>query len=455
MSTFHRWPVAVAAALFAALSVSTAAVAAPSAPPAAPAADPIAGSAHGAAWGPDGRPLQPGGELIEAALTVYLDQALRGAGPAQRARYEVRRRYLDDLARAPATPAERQSALLGRSLLLDALIDELKPADAARLKARSGLLKSWLLDGRGLAPGAAAYAPAAHELARFAEIGLGLPKPAAAAAAAPPAAVLQAREAYAKKCRKAGVPIPPTWGKAGVGWKSRGVLADPFISTTLDAELYEYQSASPAGLCLALPRYPRTPGSAATLLGIICMGTGIDTGGGKVVASACFWDNQLDKKGVPIARTGEFPLNTSFAAGDELDGGSGGTCTACHAGENAYIVHPDDAAFKGLANLKPNAWYTPIVADGWPKNPGPNTTLAGVALGAGDESCLDCHSAARKQRLPEITKGLATPAGENYCDAVLRTAIQVTMPPGGGALPDPAYKKHNDALLKACTDAAK
>ena len=179
------------------------------------------------------------------------------------------------------------------------------------------------------------------------------------------------------------------------------------ISRTLNAEIYEVQSATPRGVCLALPRYA----DAATpiqLLGIICQG--IDT------SNACFWDNQQDKMTLPIDRTGQFALNTTFAAGPELKDGSGGICTACHAGENAYIVHPEDPAF-AIANLAPSAWYKPFkVPAGWPLNPGPNVDLSNLAIPAGERKCTSYHD------LPIIEKALATPAGENYCDAVLNTA---------------------------------
>ena len=187
---------------------------------------------------------------------------------------------------------------------------------------------------------------------------------------------------------------------------------------TLIAEVFVYQSTAPQGVCFALPRYGAAPGGKIELLGIICMGTGIDIGGGKFASNACFWDNQKDDKVVLFPRTGEFPINTNFAAGEELDGGSGGTCTACHAGENAFIIHPEDPAFQGIANLEPKAWYKPIVAASWPQNPGPNTKLAGVVLPrAGELPRLPRRG--RQARLPEIVKAIATPPGENYCDAVL------------------------------------
>jgi hypothetical protein len=416
--------------------------------------DPITGAAHGAVFGPDGKQIHITPEFIARAQQIYLSHTLESATASQRASYQAKRAYLDDIARG--TPTDVQSALMARSVLLDWLIDQVSPADAAVLKQRNRIIKWSLQQGVGSA-GGMPYSMQPHEAATLSQIGV--PVPALVAAGTPPSdEVLQAREAYAKKCRKAGVPIPPTWGKGGVGgWTSTGVLSttDVFISNDKLAEVFEFQSASPQGVCLALPRYKETPADAKIeLLGIICMGTGVDIGGGTFASSACFWDNQKDKMGVDFPRTGEFPINTNFAAGPELDGGTGGTCTACHAGENSFIVHPDKDPFKGIANLEPKAYYKPIVAASWPQNSGPNTKLAGVALPAGQESCLDCHSEADKRRLPEIVKEIATPAGLNYCDAVLKNAINKTMPQGGTVFPDPDYKTHTDFLIKACADAA-
>jgi len=417
--------------------------------------DPITGSAHGAVFGPDGNEVHVTAEFLARAQQIYLSHVLDGANAAQRASYQAKRTYLDDVARG--TPGDLQAALMARSVLLDWLIDEVGPEDSALLKQRNRIIEWSLEDGVGSADGSS-YSMQPHEAAMLSQVGLAAPQ--LIAAGTPPAdAVLQAREEYAKKCRKAGVPIPPTWGKTGAGgWNSNGVLqrTDVFISKDKLAEVFQFQSASPQGVCLALPRYKPMPADAKIeLLGIICMGTGIDVGGGKTESSACFWDNQKNKKGVKFPRTGEFPINTNFAAGPELNGGTGGTCTKCHAGENAYIVHPDKDPFKNIANLEPKAYYKPIVAASWPQNSGPNTKLAGVALPAGQQSCLDCHSETDKRRLPEIVKEIATPPGENYCRQVLRNAIDRTMPQGGTVFPDPDYRTHANFLLKSCADAAR
>ena len=413
--------------------------------------DPITGSAHGAVFGPDGKHIQVTAEFIEHAQSVYLARALEGTTPAQRARYESKRSYLEDLTRGATSPADRQSALVARSLLLDWLIDEVHPSDTELLKQRNNIVVSWLQRGLGYTEGTP-YRMQPHEAAQFRQAGVSA---ALAAASAPSAEVLQAREAYAKKCRKAGVPLPPTWGKTGAGfWNSKGKLADPFINDPPIAEVFVYQSAAPEGVCMALPRYKTAPGAPIEALGIVCMGTGIDNGSGTTVASACFWDNQTNGRNVDIPRTGEFPINTNFAGGDELKDGSGGICTGCHAGENAFVVHPDDPAFQGIANLKPKAYYKPIVAASWPQNSGPNTKLATVPIPAGEESCLDCHSAGRRQRLPEIVKEIATPPNSNYCDTVLTKAINKTMPTGTGPHPDPDYNMHNRVLIEMC-DVAK
>ena len=224
-----------------------------------------------------------------------------------------------------------------------------------------------------------------------------------------------------------------------------GTLADPFISVSLKADVYVFESATPRGVCLALPRHKDAADADHELLGIICMGEQTDTKN----ANACFWDNQKDKKSTPIPNSGLFPLNTYFAAGQELDGGEGGTCTACHAGETSYVVHPDDPAFNNLTDIGSGGWYKPMVAASWPQNPGPDAAFPAVP--AGEKKCSTCHN------LPKIDKSL-TP----YCDSVLALALEKTMPPAGQRAklggPFPVgyrYQTHNMYLAQVCADAKK
>jgi hypothetical protein len=57
--------------------------------------------------------------------------------------------------------------------------------------------------------------------------------------------------AYVAECLNAGVPTPPDWGSSL--WRPNGTLERPFISTTLKAEVYFYESQTPRGVCMALP----------------------------------------------------------------------------------------------------------------------------------------------------------------------------------------------------------
>jgi len=425
--------------------------------------DPIQWTGHGAAFGVNGQQIDVTADFIAQTQAVYTAHVLESASTSQHILYEQKRAYLDALAIAATLPRELQLALFGRSVLLDWLIDQVAPADATRLKSRNGMLKVWLRSGLGYLDKGETFTLLPSEEALFGEIGV---LPAAAVAALPPEEVLQKRETYAKECKKAGVPIPPTWGKTGAGfWEKKGELAAPFISREIKADLWVYQSATPKGVCLALPRHAPGAATPIELLGIICMGQGVAT------SNACFWDNQLNGVSQPIPQTGQFPLNTNFAAGKELEAGANGPgiCTACHAGKNAYIVHPDDPAFGAAGNLKSTGWYMPFMMPGsWPQNPGPDT---GPKPGAGESSCFDCHS------LPKIDKALSVtlPNGTvvvPYCDAVLLTALNglpekkppdpppplpavpSTMPPKGEG-PASDYMTHINYLTKACDDAKK
>lgn len=430
-----------------ALLTASAMVAANQPAPQASAADPISFSAHGAVYGPGGRQLKVTVDVVRAAQQHYADRLHAQASPSARLQFSEKRRRVAALAQGDV-----QTDLYGTSLLLDWYIREVQPADSALLAAKNRLLLRQLgsrLDGAGtVAPAlrAQAWVPNDFVLALLAQDGLTL-----AAAAAPGFVVGQQRELYQKQCIKAGVPVPPAWGTAG--WKSAGMpLGQPFIVTDKKAELFYWSGTKPAGVCLALPRY--TAGSNDTnTLGIICMGEKtVADGAGNDRNSACFWD--WEGPGTTKVTGLEVPLR-DFAAGPGLSEAVGGPCSDCHAGNNSFVVHPDDAAFKNpnLPSLDSTGWYRPMVKATWPQNPLPTGTekaLGGIVLNPGEGDCLSCH------RLPEMPKPLK--AGDNTFCLILGTAvlgknpgkldeIKKTMPRPRDA---DDYTKHIDKLNDLC-----
>jgi hypothetical protein len=163
-------------------------------------------------------------------------------------------------------------------------------------------------------------------------------------------------QAYIDECNALGVPTPPTWGSSE--WRYRGNLSVDFIGGGSVGEVYTYKSTAPEGTCIALPR---SNGNTIGLLGIICLG--------KASSVACFWDNQRGSPGVnyDIPKGTIVPIS-QFLGGGDLEDGTGGECSACHAGENPYIIHPGTSL--GLPNLsdmvlRGDGWYFPLVADSW------------------------------------------------------------------------------------------
>jgi len=395
--------------------------------------DPIAYSGHGALFGPNHEQISSvTPEFLATALAHYTGRALAAATPSQRAAYEQKRSFV-----ATLTAGDRSAQLVAESLLLDWLIDAAQPADAATLRQRNSLVKQ-ALHRRS------AGAIDDYRRAMLAQAGLLAPVTAAAAGLpVPPFAVSQAREAYLKRCKEAGVPLPPDWGKnGGADWNSKGDLSSTFILRGSTAEVVVHEGKAPVGLCMALPRHASGPTSDIDQLGIICMGKGKADSSGKVISAACFWDNQFNKKTVPIGRNTPVPI-LNFAAGEELKDGQGNICTMCHAGENAFIIHPDEPAMTGLPNLKPDAYYTPLVHVNWPQNKTPNTKLGAVP--PMQKSCLTCHEPADAGRLPEITMEI-----NGYCGAVVKPAIERTMPPGAGPKPNDKYKEHLKVIREEC-----
>lgn len=250
--------------------------------------------------------------------------------------------------------------------------------------------------------------------------------------------------AYVDECRDAGVPVPDAMFSSE--WSFRGVFDKEFISEASQAELYVYESDSPAGVCLALPRYPGSmAGSSdeAGLLGIICLGTQSN--------KSCFFDNP---NGRAFPRDVEVSIN-EFVGGTDLVINGQGTCTDCHAGENPYVVHPEKSAFSGLAPM-PGGWPDPLVDASWPQNPGPTNLLDPVSSTA---SCDSCHRVGSAGRFPEVSDQL-----KGYCGTVFGTAVtedvypdpftpdasKRTMPPFGEDKSQ--YMAHINEIRVACNN---
>jgi hypothetical protein len=243
-------------------------------------------------------------------------------------------------------------------------------------------------------------------------------------------------QAYINECKAAGVPIPPSIGQldsAGVtGWKSQGFIPDnqQFIVGT-PAEVRTFKSSSPVGMCIALPRYTDATKTTVGLDGVICLG--------QASSKVCFWDNQMNGTGFPFPSGAMIPIGVPDlsinpagqyqAGGFELEGGSGGICTDCHAGQNPYIIHPKVDLGGGLLmeqlNQPPEnlptfsaSRYDPLVPASWPQNQlshQPNRVPA---------VCVACHVQGSAGSFPQLSTTL-----EGYCKSVLSKAIVKTMPP--------------------------
>ena len=383
---------------------------------AVPDEDPISTAGHGAIMDAKGREIDPTPEFVLAAQRYYINRLYKSAGRQVQAELEAKRQSLQSLQRFSA----EEQVLVG-SILVDWLIDRVKPDDMGHLATKNGALRNAILRR----PGAKArISPSVLELLRRERLVLFL-------------TTMSGGAAYMDECRNNGVPVPPDWGTSG--WVSRGALPFTFIVPGPIAEVFVFESQMPNGICLALPR---STGDRISALGIICLGRE----SGKV----CFWDNFTPATGVfPITRGEIVPLSR-FGGGADLLGGNG-MCTDCHAGQNPYIVHPGTPLDMGAA-ITGSRWYEPIVHPSWSQNAGPTDLLEGIPLAMGEQSCLTCHGQVTSplRRFPEISNQIP-----GYCRDVLTKAVIVTPPVPVGTMPpgsvgNPAYAKHRDALLAAC-----
>jgi hypothetical protein len=266
-------------------------------------------------------------------------------------------------------------------------------------------------------------------------------------------ATINTGQAYIDECVSAGVPIPPPIGEldpAGLtGWRSMGFIpSDQVFIEGTPAEVRVFQSSSPEGMCIALPRYTDETLSTVYLDGVICLG--------KASSKVCFWDNQKNDMGFSFPSGDKIPIgvpdlsvdpNGRFQAGGfELEGGSGGVCTDCHAGQNPYIIHPKLDLGGGLLmeelNIPPlnlptfsASRYDPLVAASWPQNQLSHSPALVPA------ACVGCHNAGGTAgAFPHLSSELG-----QYC-GILAQAIARTMPPGnpGGLVNDPTVRAFQD-----------
>ena len=248
---------------------------------------------------------------------------------------------------------------------------------------------------------------------------------------------------YIELCRSQQVPVPDTVLDEGDSrWTSHGILSTNLIGG--NAEVWTYESTSPAGVCIALPRW--NSNDEAMILGLICMS--------KVNGKTCFFENPNPSVwGTSLFPRGETLDINEFVGGADLVPNAQGVCSDCHSGENPFVLHPADPAFASASavGLFPPQWYEPIVASSWPKNPGPLTRLGPTS----GRRCDGCHGGSGMGRgvagrLPIVSREIP-----NYCSFVLRNAVTPVSMGGIGTMPvggDPTdYADHINWLISTCS----
>lgn len=386
--------------------------------------EPISYIGHGAMLDKGGVELAPTLRVIGRAQSWYLQMLTQRLSVEDGAKFaQLQRRLTKD------ESSDVQARLVVESRLLEWLVHHAKIEKKAELLGKLALLRSKLRYVRVADGSAPASAATLYELpSQVSERLRGEPELKALASKSPFLAVTGVSgEAYRKLCSEHGVPLPPDFGP-GSAWQSQGVIdaKDLFLERGMNAEVLTYTSASPAGLCIALPRFDDK--NIVQADGVVCLGQ-VDPLDAKR-AKVCFWDNQ-DPNKPELDSQFTFPRGSvqpisQFAGGSDLRAKSGGVCSSCHAGENPYVIHGtvlNGVSTKFATLIFAKTWYEPIVRTGdtepWPENPGP--------IAAAPNSCTKCHAEEDAGRLPALS-----PALKSYCSTVLRSAVGARAPP----LPD-------------------
>ena len=377
--------------------------------------NPLLTVGHGAFIAPDGKQVVPDLEFVQRAQRYYIDSLIAQARERKAIAFDEARKTIDDAVK---------DRVLADATYLDWLIDVVDPDNAATLRAINNALRwrymfdlgkvEWTQDQRD-------WKGLGKDIAkRLRDRGIKIQ-----------ASIAVGGGDYVKACAAAGVPVPPPVFTGG--WVNRGAIAKPFISQGSTAEVMFFRSTNPEGACIALPRYP-SGSDRANLFGLICIG--------KQSRNACFWDNP---RGVTFQKNVPVPID-ALVGGLDLVANGQGVCSDCHAGENPYVIHPDDPPFVGItADIMPLGWHRPLVAASWPQNPGPTSALDAQAS---TRRCDSCHRAGSAGRFPDASSQLP-----GWCGTVFGTAVgggaTNTMPPAGlGSQSD--YSNHITAIRDLC-----
>jgi hypothetical protein len=377
--------------------------------------DPLLTVGHGAFIAADGKQITPDLSFIERAQRYYIEALLEQARERETLAFDKARALIN---------REVKDRILADATYIDWLIGAVEPPNAANLTAINNAFRwqyldvlskrDWTADQRawwGLGKDIADKLRK-HGVKVQRSIAVGGPE-------------------YIRSCAAAGVPIPPPVFSAG--WNNRGAIVNPFLSPSMTAEVMHYSSSSPEGACIALPRYP-AGSDRASLFGLICIG--------KQSRNACFWDNP---RGVSFQKNVPVPID-EFVGGVDLVANAQGVCSDCHAGENPYVIHPDNPPFAGITPaIMPVGWHRPLVDASWPQNPGPTSVLDAESS---TRRCDSCHRVGSAGRFPDASSLLP-----GWCGTVFGTAIgggsTNTMPPAGLG-PQSDYANHIQAIKNLC-----
>ncbi|NTJ51560.1 hypothetical protein G6K93_31615 [Agrobacterium rhizogenes] len=428
--------------------------------------EPIAFIGHGAFFSSDGRQIDVTLDFIESVQTYYrqkLTSSMTNDKNASAIELEKRASQI--------STSSRQNRLLLQNSFLASIASDSTDPDVGQIRAKLNALNNAL---KVLVP---EHAPGNTPLSiiprrKFVPDSVVRDIITKQSFSSQEATILSsttsAGQKYIDECLSNGVPIPPPMGKIDpngkVGWKSLGFIPkDAQFIVGTPAEVRVFISDSPAGMCFALPRYVDDSLQEIELDGAICLG--------QLSSKVCIWDNQMptidadgktNVEGFVFSTGDQIPIGVPDlkidpkgryqAGGAEIENGTGGVCTNCHAGENPYIIHPKADLGGGLLmgklsrpplNLPTFSTnrYDPLVGSSWPQN---NVSMAEKVV---PSACSSCHEKdGPGGRFPL----LSTDIKKGYC-AILARAVEKTMPPNNpGSLKDDAEIK---TFLQRCDDA--